>query len=101
VLISQDGRALLSDFGISRLLINSVEIAGTTTLKGTARWMAPELIAPEDIDSKHEFHTKATDVWAFGMTVYVCIICLLILFQLAHGIAGSTVGEVTVREEPQ
>jgi serine/threonine protein kinase len=79
VLISQDGRPALSDFGVSRLLNNSVTIAGTTSLKGAARWMTPELIAPElmapaDIPPKHEFHTKASDVWAFGMVVYVRII---------------------------
>jgi serine/threonine protein kinase len=78
VLISQDGRPVLSDFGVSRLLINSVTIAGTTSLKGAARWMAPELMAPElmspaDTPPTHEFHTKATDVWAFGMVVYVRI----------------------------
>jgi serine/threonine protein kinase len=73
VLISS-GRPVLSDFGVSRLLVNSVTISGTTSLKGAVRWMAPELIAPADTPSEHEFHTKATDVWAFGMVVYVRII---------------------------
>ena len=33
--------------------------------------MAPELIDAEDYEGEHSFHTKASDVWAFGMVVYV------------------------------
>ena len=63
---------MLSDFGVSRLLVNSITVAGTLSLKGVMRWMAPELILPnEEIQMKHSFHTKATDVWAFGMVTYV------------------------------
>ena len=73
MLIAQDGRPVISDFGISRLLINSVTIAGTTSIKGNTRWMAPELLIPEEgAVLKHPCQTKATDVWAFGMVVYVC-----------------------------
>jgi serine/threonine protein kinase len=99
VLISQDGRPVLSDFGVSRLLINSVTIAGTASLKGAARWMAPELMAPDlmapaDIPPKHEFHTKATDMWAFGMVVYVGIItgcceCFCLLTASQEALSGK------------
>ena len=72
-MVKRDGRPVLSDFGISRLLINSVTIAGTTSIKGNMRWMAPELLIPEEgVVLEHSCHTKATDVWAFGMVVYVC-----------------------------
>ena len=64
---------MLSDFGISRLLINSKTLVGSTSLRGNMRWMAPELIMPVEGDElEHSCHTKATDVWAFGMVVYVC-----------------------------
>ena len=66
--MTHDGRPVLSDFGISRLLINSKTFAGTTSIKGNTRWMAPELI--EETASKS--HTKSSDVWAFGMVLYVC-----------------------------
>ena len=72
MLIAEDGRAVLSDFGVSRLLVNSKTVIGTTALKGVMRWMAPELIEPdEEVGMKNACHTKATDVWAFGMTAYV------------------------------
>jgi serine/threonine protein kinase len=35
--------------------------------------MAPELLEPVDVAGTQELHTKATDVWAFGMVVYVRI----------------------------
>ena len=36
--------------------------------------MAPELLLPEDgVELEHLCHTKATDVWAFGMVVYVYV----------------------------
>jgi serine/threonine protein kinase len=89
-LIADDGRPVLSDFGISRLLIDSVTIAGTTSLKGNARWMAPELIIPP-VGSPDQLHTKATDVWAFGMIVYVGLskefrreVMLTLLFIARH-----------------
>ena len=75
MLISQDGLALLCDFGIARLLRNNVTIEGTSTLKGSARWMAPELLDPPSEPpikpGEHQFQTSISDVWAFGMTVYV------------------------------
>ncbi|KAL4069224.1 kinase-like domain-containing protein [Scleroderma citrinum] len=61
VLVSDDGHALLTDFGASSLTGLSL----TTTLKpyrgGTLRWMAPELL-------DDEIASVQSDVWAFGMT---------------------------------
>ena len=71
VLVSPDGKPMLSDFGVSRLIVESVTVAGTTSLKGNTRWMAVELIDTRDPLQNHQFHTKETDVWAFGMVVYV------------------------------
>ena len=66
---------MITDFGISRIVVNSMTIAGPTSVKGNARWMAPELLGICSVESTsvHEAHTKATDVWAFGMVVYVRI----------------------------
>ena len=72
ILISHDGRAVLSDFGISRLLVNNITVEGTTSFKGSMRWTAPELIVPPNEPQAHSFQTMASDVWAFGMVIYVC-----------------------------
>lgn len=54
---------------------------GTKTLKGNARWQAKELFQIPDGTPPEQFilkqsvaiptHTIATDIWAFGMTIYV------------------------------
>ena len=65
---------MITDFGISHLLANSNTFAGSTLMKGNTRWMSPELISIEDDeDIENAFHTKASDMWAFGMVVYVCV----------------------------
>ena len=74
ILIGQDGVPLLSDFGISRIVENSITVTGTSSLNGNARWMSIELFDPsilEDSSRNHELHTKRSDVWAYGMVVYV------------------------------
>ena len=66
--MSRFGDPLLCDFGISRLLVDSVTITGTIHLKGSMRWMAIELLESDpNVVAEHSLHTKASDVWAFGM----------------------------------
>lgn len=66
---------MLSDFGISRALVESGTVSGTRSLRGTMRWMAAELIVPTSSSEADggdcQLHTKETDVWAFGMVIYV------------------------------
>jgi len=65
LLINSQGRVLVADFGMSRML----QEGGFATSKepgGSIRWMAPELFK-EGIT-----HTGQSDLWAFGMTILVC-----------------------------
>ncbi|KXN85224.1 hypothetical protein AN958_11499 [Leucoagaricus sp. SymC.cos] len=64
VLISATKRAMLADFGISRISV-TVTATSTAAARGTAYWMAPELLLEEDITPR-----KASDIWAFGCTCY-------------------------------
>lgn len=62
---------MISDFGLSRMI--SSEQSFSTSLdhgavKGTIRWMAFELFGLDDDDVEH---TKASDMWAYGMILYV------------------------------
>jgi serine/threonine protein kinase len=62
VLIDDDGRARICDFGLVRIL--SDEITGmttTTTHTGTARYLAYELVV-----SDQPLPTTASDVYAIG-----------------------------------
>jgi serine/threonine protein kinase len=60
---------MLTDFGVSRVIA-----ASAASFKGSTRWMAPELLIPEsDEAGAHEpvEPNQKTDIWAFGMTIYV------------------------------
>lgn len=66
VLISDDGVAKLAAFGLSALLVeHSGSFTYSTDARGTARWMAPELLDSADPRVSYE-----SDIWACG--------CLLI-----------------------
>lgn len=62
VLISKDGRALLTDYGLSPLVDTSFSMTAAAPIRPTVRWLAPE-----QIDSYGKVTSQA-DVWAFGMT---------------------------------
>ncbi|KAG6329782.1 hypothetical protein ID866_9307 [Astraeus odoratus] len=62
VLISEDGHALLADYGLSTLIETSFDTTAAVPIHPTVRWIAPEQI---DNDGKV---TIQGDVWAFGMT---------------------------------
>ena len=77
ILISEFGEPMITDFGLSRMLSYSQTIMATTehgSVKGTVRWMAFELFG---LDDDHVEHTKASDMWAYGMIIYVGIFNLM------------------------
>ena len=45
------------------------ETSAHTGVRGSVRWMAPELLVINP-DAQAE-HSMASDIWAFGMTIYV------------------------------
>jgi serine/threonine protein kinase len=60
-LITDSGRPCLSDFGLSKVLLLS-GMTTTADMRGTLRWISPELIEGETISAE-------SDVWAYAMTV--------------------------------
>jgi len=76
ILVSDDGRPLLADFGLS--VSSSSASLGATTYhgeKGTLRWMAKELHSSSLGISEIPKHTTMTDMWAFGMVISVSFLC--------------------------
>jgi serine/threonine protein kinase len=71
--VSNEGWPLLTGFGISRLNYDGITLSGASILKGNVRWMAIELIEPGVHEQRHNFHTRQSDIWAFGMVVYVSV----------------------------
>ncbi|KAI6040917.1 hypothetical protein EDC04DRAFT_2893689 [Pisolithus marmoratus] len=64
VMISNHGRALLTDFDLSTLNVSTFSMTADTVRGFTLHWTAPECLddSPASI---------ASDVWAFGMTTLV------------------------------
>lgn len=62
ILVTQSGRVVLCDFGVSALL--STTQSKRTTFVGTPHWMAPEVITSGSL-----YDAKA-DIWSLGVTIY-------------------------------
>ncbi|KAK7032775.1 Serine/threonine-protein kinase STY8 [Favolaschia claudopus] len=67
ILIDENGRARLTDFGLSAFA-ESDTTRKTSAQSGSTRWMSPELIVPPS--DGHFRRTFASDIWAFG-----CVCC--------------------------
>jgi serine/threonine protein kinase len=72
VLVNGQNQAVLTDFGISKVLEELSGPTGNTTIigsgAGSVRWLAPERL---DINlTTDKDPTPASDIWAFGCTVY-------------------------------
>ena len=88
VLISDDGRVKVGDFGVALLAEGSTD-AGTATVVGTPRYMAPE-------QAQGRPSTPATDVYSVGVVLYE-------MLSGAPPFTGRTVAELAlshVGDEP-
>ena len=71
ILIDQDGRARLADFGLLTIVLESTHHTSSSTPKsaGTTRWMSPELLDPDRFGQKDGRPTKHSDCYALGMVI--------------------------------
>lgn len=90
ILIKDDHRACLADFGLSAITYTRPHVSGDVTTEvskavdhetslmryssgGTERWMSPELLLPEQFGFTDTRPTKQSDCYALGMVIYeVC-----------------------------
>lgn len=69
MLINDDRRACLADFGLTRILAEFTS-SGPKEPGGTAVWMSPEMYLPENFNLKDGKPTKESDIYAFGILIY-------------------------------
>jgi serine/threonine-protein kinase len=65
LLIRPDGRLVLTDFGIARM-VTAESLTATGDILGTVSYLAPEQILAEPI-------TPSTDLYALGVVAYQCL----------------------------
>ena len=65
VLIGDDGRVRLTDFGIARL-VDAARVTSTGMMVGTASYLAPEQVAGEPVGAP-------ADVYALGLVLLECL----------------------------
>ena len=67
---------MLADFGLSTLQLvtaEGIKTAHQSKIQGTLRWMAYELAVAYSSDGCSIGCTKESDMWSYGMVLYVCI----------------------------
>lgn len=71
ILIDSECCARLADFGLTVIVDEST--TGNRGMRGTVRWMAPELMLPEMFGYTDELSKQlpsmSTDIYAIGMTI--------------------------------
>lgn len=72
MLIDQNGRALIADFGMLTIVPDAASVAASNTFLqgGTYRWTSPELFYPEKFGLSECRPTESSDCYALGMVVY-------------------------------
>lgn len=68
IMVDDDRHVKIADFGLTILEDATLESdrKSSSQKSGTIRWMAPELLRPEDFAQEFRCHTVASDIYAFA-----------------------------------
>lgn len=73
VLIDDEFHACLADFGLSEVSYDpntANAISMSSVCNGSVRWMAPELLVPEEAGFEHARTSPETDIYSLSMLMW-------------------------------
>lgn len=72
VLIADDGRPVIADFGLSDKLKSDQTHQSTFTQQGTITYIAREIMCPEKYQRGKASYSPASDIWAQAVLIWSC-----------------------------
>ena len=66
IMITPDGRVLLTDFGIAKGLGSTDDLTSENVMMGTAKYLSPEQVRGKKLDGR-------ADLYALGLVLYECL----------------------------
>jgi serine/threonine-protein kinase len=66
ILVTPDGRVLLTDFGIAKGLDGDDDLTSDNVMMGTAKYLSPEQVRGRKLDGR-------ADIYALGLVLYECL----------------------------
>lgn len=66
ILVTQDGRVLLTDFGIAKGIDGADDLTSDNVMMGTAKYLSPEQVRGRKLDGR-------ADLYSLGLVMYECL----------------------------
>jgi serine/threonine-protein kinase len=67
ILITKDGRVMLTDFGIAKALSSDQDLTNENIMMGTAKYLSPEQVLGDELG-------PAADIYSLGLVLYECLV---------------------------
>ncbi len=66
ILVTPEGRVLLTDFGIAKALSGDTDLTSDNVMMGTAKYLSPEQVRGKRLDGR-------ADLYSLGLVLYECL----------------------------